>query len=528
MFDVSPFGLDRSLQIQAAGPRRHRGPMRGLPPRFFCGRLAICGPGIPTSINSSVYDPGSLAPGRWAISPLPLVSVSWRRHKHGQDVLIPGSPSRRSFGFSCFCSSTSFNSSSSHTDHSFFHGSAWGCHSFQHKLLTIVDRSFNPTKNPLSAPSLTSSEYHIKIKMAAKITLALIASATLVAGHGYVTNATIGGTEYEFYQPYQDPYKTPAPERVSRKITGNGPVEDVTSAAIQCGADTAPAALVAEAAAGSDVELFWTLWPESHIGPSITYMAKCEGDCTSYEPGTDAVWFKIQEKGREGTSDTWGSTPVMTAGGSISYTIPECLEPGNYLVRHELIALHSAASYPGAQFYPGCHQIKVTGGGSTAPTDLVAFPGAYKGTDAGIAYNAYTSSEYTVPGPALFTCSGSSSGSAGSAGSAASSAAAPSSTLATVTKASTAAPVATDAADDDEACDVPATTTAASTSSVAANVAAAATSDASDDEACDAEETVTATITSAAAPAETGAADDECPAEEEPPVEETGDDECEA
>lgn len=333
-----------------------------------------------------------------------------------------------------------------------------------------------------------------------------------------------------------DPYKSPAPDRVSRKITGNGPVEDVTSAAIQCGADTAPAALVAEAAAGSDVELFWTLWPESHVGPTITYMAKCEGDCTSYEPGTDAVWFKVQENGREGTSDTWGATAVMTAGGSVSYTIPECIEPGNYLVRHEIIALHSAYSYPGAQFYPGCHQIKVTGGGSTAPSDLVAFPGAYKGADAGITYDAYNPSEYTVPGPQLFTCSGSGSGS-GSGSAPASSAAAPASTLATVTKASSAAPsssvtanaaaVATGASEEDEACDAPATT-GASTSSVAANVAAAATSDASDDEACDAEETVTATITSAAAPAETGAADDECPAEEEEPAQETGDDECEA
>lgn len=227
----------------------------------------------------------------------------------------------------------------------------------------------------------------------------------------------------------------------------------------------------------------------------------------------------------------------MTAGGSVTYTIPECIEPGNYLVRHEIIALHSAYSYPGAQFYPGCHQIKVTGGGSTVPSDLVAFPGAYKGSDAGITYDAYKAAEYTIPGPALFTCSGSGSSgsSSGSSGSAASSAAAPSSTLATVTKASSAAPssstvtanaaaVATDAADDDEACDVP-TTTAASTSSVAANVAAAATSDASDDDACEAEETVTATITSSA-PAETGAAD-ECPAEEEEPVEE-GDDECDA
>lgn len=44
--------------------------------------------------------------------------------------------------------------------------------------------------------------------MAARKTLALIASATLVAGHGYVTNATIGGDEYEFYQPYQVTFYT--------------------------------------------------------------------------------------------------------------------------------------------------------------------------------------------------------------------------------------------------------------------------------------------------------------------------------
>lgn len=87
----------------------------------------------------------------------------------------------------------------------------------------------------------------------------------------------------------------------------------MTSSAIQCNADTAPAALVAEAAAGSDVELFWTLWPESHVGPTITYMAKCANDdCTTYEPGTDAVWFKIQENGREGTSDTWGAVSTLT------------------------------------------------------------------------------------------------------------------------------------------------------------------------------------------------------------------------
>lgn len=80
----------------------------------------------------------------------------------------------------------------------------------------------------------------------------------------------------------------------------------------------------------------------------------------------------------------------MKAGNSgVDYTIPACIKPGYYLVRHELIALHSAFGYPGAQFYPGCHQLKVTGSGSTTPSSLVAFPGAYAASDPGVTYNAY-------------------------------------------------------------------------------------------------------------------------------------------
>lgn len=81
---------------------------------------------------------------------------------------------------------------------------------------------------------------------------------------------------------------------------------------------------------------------------------------------------------------------LMVAGNAgVQYTIPSCLEAGYYLVRHEIIALHSAYSYPGAQFYPGCHQLNVTSSGTTSPSDLVALPGAYQGTDPGITYNAY-------------------------------------------------------------------------------------------------------------------------------------------
>ncbi|KAK3940325.1 glycoside hydrolase [Diplogelasinospora grovesii] len=238
-----------------------------------------------------------------------------------------------------------------------------------------------------------------------KILSTVLATAGLVAAHGYVDNATIGGQFYQFYQPYQDPYMSTLPDRISRSIPGNGPVQDVTLIDLQCNTGATPAKLHAAATAGSTVTLRWTLWPASHIGPVITYMARCpDTGCQDWSPGTSAVWFKIKEGGRNGTSDVWADTPLMTAPTSYMYTIPSCLKTGYYLVRHEIIALHASYTYPGAQFYPGCHQLNVTSGGSTVPSSLVAFPGAYKGSDPGITYNAYTAQTYTIPGPALFTC----------------------------------------------------------------------------------------------------------------------------
>ncbi|KAK7416544.1 hypothetical protein QQX98_005148 [Neonectria punicea] len=246
-----------------------------------------------------------------------------------------------------------------------------------------------------------------------RVVASILSSAALVAAHGYVSDATIGCVDYEFYNPNTDPYMSPVPERISRKIPGNGPVEDVDSIDIQCNGYTAggvegsePAALHAPVAAGSTVNLQWTLWPESHVGPVLTYMARCPDEgCDEWEPESEAVWFKVQEAGREGTSDTWAATPLMKdENEGVDYTIPSCLKAGYYLVRHEIIALHAAYQYPGAQFYPGCHQLEVTGGGSTVPTDLVSFPGAYSGSDAGITYDSYKATKYELPGPPVFTC----------------------------------------------------------------------------------------------------------------------------
>lgn len=73
-------------------------------------------------------------------------------------------------------------------------------------------------------------------------------------------------------------------------------------------------------------------------------------------------------------------------GKSYSTNIPNGLASGQYLIRHEIIALHLAVTMGGAEFYPSCSQVNV--GGSqvsvASANELVSFPGAYSDSDPGI------------------------------------------------------------------------------------------------------------------------------------------------
>ncbi|TFK37779.1 hypothetical protein BDQ12DRAFT_723859 [Crucibulum laeve] len=53
------------------------------------------------------------------------------------------------------------------------------------------------------------------------------------------------------------------------------------------------------------------------------------------------------------------------------------LAPGNWLLRHDIIALlHLPTSFHGTEYYPACAQLKVGGSGTVAPrqSELVVFP----------------------------------------------------------------------------------------------------------------------------------------------------------
>ncbi|KAJ8495135.1 hypothetical protein ONZ45_g12981 [Pleurotus djamor] len=240
---------------------------------------------------------------------------------------------------------------------------------------------------------------------------ALFASISSVVSHGYVQEVVVPGGTYTGYLPNLDPYLNPAPQRIVRKIPGNGPITDLSLIDVQCNGwseggviGSAPAPIYATVAAGSAVHLNWTTWPDTHMGPIITYMARAPSDVTQWSPGTSAVWFKVDESGK--TADgKWAATDILTANNSIyTFTIPRNLQPGQYIIRHEIIALHAAYSYPGAQAYPSCIQVQVTGSGTAFPTSFVSFPGAYTATTPGIVYDAYTNTgAYPIPGPAVWT-----------------------------------------------------------------------------------------------------------------------------
>jgi hypothetical protein len=100
---------------------------------------------------------------------------------------------------------------------------------------------------------------------------------------------------------------------------------------------------------------------------------------------------------------TWASDQLIANNNSWVVTIPTDIAPGNYVLRHEIIALHSAGQVDGAQNYPQCVNLQVTGSGTATPSGVLG-TALYSKTDPGIEINIYTSlSTYKVPGPTLYS-----------------------------------------------------------------------------------------------------------------------------
>ncbi|KAM7193348.1 Glycosyl hydrolase family 61 domain containing protein [Rhypophila sp. PSN 637] len=144
----------------------------------------------------------------------------------------------------------------------------------------------------------------------------------------------------------------------------------------------------------------------AHWGPVQVYLTKVP-DATKADGSTG--WFKIfsnswskKSGGAVGDDDNWGTRDLNKCCGRMDVPIPSDIASGDYLLRAEALALHTAGQAGQAQFYVSCYQISVSGGGNASPA-TVKIPGSYNSGDPGIKINIHAAvSNYVAPGPAVY------------------------------------------------------------------------------------------------------------------------------
>ncbi|KAB5589490.1 Glycoside hydrolase [Ceratobasidium theobromae] len=234
----------------------------------------------------------------------------------------------------------------------------------------------------------------------------IVASTLEAAAHGGVIGYSINGVYYEGFKAYNTPT---GQTTIQREWDSYDPITDVTNSKLSCNAAGSimpnGGQLTATITAGAKVIAYWNAWPHT-VGPVMVYMAKCTTTCSEMDT-SQADWFKIQEGGLlSGTVENgkWAMGDLVANNNSWTTTLPASLAPGEYLLRHELLALHSPNQ---PQFYPEvcapffvifnlakqpphyqCAQLKITTGGSAVGSPTVKFPGGYSASDPAININA--------------------------------------------------------------------------------------------------------------------------------------------
>jgi hypothetical protein len=225
-----------------------------------------------------------------------------------------------------------------------------------------------------------------------------------VLGHGAVTDYVIDGVLWPGYQGFSP---ASGPVTMERQWPDYNPILDCTLSTIRCNGGTS-AGDVGVIAAGDKITAQWAQW--THIPGTVTvYLYPCAGAFASCD-GSGANWFKIDGVGLvSGTvgNGQWGPGLVMDTL-AWTTTIPANLKAGNYLIRHELMAIHQANT---PQFYPECGQLQVTGSGTAVPSGdyLVEIPSSQfcSMSNPEIDINIYDTSTaaettYDMAGPAIW------------------------------------------------------------------------------------------------------------------------------
>lgn len=140
----------------------------------------------------------------------------------------------------------------------------------------------------------------------------------------------------------------------------------------------------------------------------LDYLAACDDEACATADAATLKFTKIQERGLLRPGDQNGfrfaSDELRDSNTTWTVRIPAALKAGSYVLRTEIIALHQAGQPGGAQNYPQCFNLKVTGDGTKSLPKGVTAEKFYQEDEPGIVFNLYQGNidEYPIPGPKLW------------------------------------------------------------------------------------------------------------------------------
>ncbi|KAF3918954.1 Endoglucanase-4 [Dactylellina cionopaga] len=224
----------------------------------------------------------------------------------------------------------------------------------------------------------------------------LLSTATTVFGHAYVKEYVIGGQTFASF----DPFKSVTGKEIALAWDTRGkntdwPMRLSDGNSVVCNRNPQTPATYAQVPAGSQVSFHWSRWFTNHKGPVMTYLAECGGDCAQVTP-SQLSWFKISNDGIM-SNGQWATDVLLQQGNSWTVELPKNIKSGQYLMRHEMIALQFGTQQNGAQIFTNCANIEVTGGTGKTNPQGVDIASAY--AQDGLVFDVNSGQRYPIPGP---------------------------------------------------------------------------------------------------------------------------------